>query len=218
MATLRRPVGRFLRVCAQLFKEPRRAQNFEHQAILRGADPRLLDALRNELSLLQFAGPKDMLTDETIARLRQGPSVAPGALLFGVGCACLMLTLVLWSAVPSRLRGLPAGGPVLAGASLVLVVAGVLLARRTRLHVWLVSRRSNHGATDLWIGGSSWRGEPMFAIRFEELVERARKMDLAFGASLDSRRNGTTRRSAFVVTATPAISRMKLRYVPRGTH
>ena len=182
-----------------LFQEANEPRHFAHHTILRGADPRLFEALHRDLRLRLFDGRAVTRCGVRMASMRQGLPPHLGSFLCGLGWFGLAFGLLVGSDLGRAARQHSGDGgaaqaavptstlvmfsqpsvPVVAVA-LGLLAAGLLIAYLSRKHVWLVAQPTTTTGIDLWIAATSWRHESRFEREFAAFVERARKLDLEF--------------------------------------
>ena len=175
-------------------REPREPREFSHHAVLRGADPRLFEALCRDLALRLYEGRAETRGGARSLCVRQGPHPRLGAYCLGLGAVGLLGCLLVgnglghgfhqgtWdggvahAAVPtSSLLPADASRSALVAACLGLIGGGTWLTSLRRRHFWIVAQAAADARTDVWIAGTSWRHESAFEAEFAELLERARQ-------------------------------------------
>jgi len=187
---------RLLARASALFRDTCEPQDLAHHAVVRGADPRLFDALYRDLTLRLFEGRRATRSGARIATLHQGLPARLGLWLLGAGGLGLVSLSLAGNALVHgfRRQGWDGGAAhaavtpraavregaakfPYAPACLGLIGAGLLLGSLERKRFWLVAHPAGEATIDLWIAGTSHRNGCKFRDEFEAFLARARHLD-----------------------------------------
>jgi hypothetical protein len=179
-------------------QNPLRSRDLTHHALLRDLQPQTLPWAI--LQLRRRLYDADVLGTETTRRvaLRQGFSLRWSAALFALGWFLVAGAIVTGSDLGRSFQSPDGGGgtaqaaapgflathrlqpsPWMLGFGLGTIGVSFLMSWCTRRYFFLVAQRNRSGLLDLWVSGTSWRGEPQFDREFEAFLRLVEQHDRA---------------------------------------